>query len=185
MRRCTIVIIALLIGQVASAKLILRIPDPQKRRLQVEYRIEVTPDRSGKKFEVFPDDGFTFASDTLSVISVKEHKTGQDLLWSLVPAPNDPNRRALRISYPTPSPSEAFQVDLAVESETNQVVTDETGKITIQYETSHDTQLVVPSNYYLVACNYRVTLSEENGQLIAIVKGGERSVITFSLRHCK
>ncbi|MCX6600153.1 MAG: hypothetical protein NT025_01145 [bacterium] len=180
----------LLGGTAAQAKVRLTVVDVKNRTLQVEYQIEIKVfSFDTKKYFTFPDDGFSFADDSLKVVRVKNLESGEDLRWSLVPAKNDPNSRMLQVSHQVQlKPGQlqtTFTADLVVEGHTGNIVLNEDSTVSIRYDTSHETEFVVPANYQIVGTSERVRLAATEEGVVATTKGGEPSKLVFTIRACK
>lgn len=184
---CLAITCLFIIASIAKAELKLRVIDTAKQVLQAEYRVDIKVSTWEKKrYFTFPDDGFSFADDSIKVVSVTNLNTGEDLRWSLVPAKNDPNLKMLQVSYQVQfsqgEVTKKFPVLLVVEAQTKNITTRQDGTLNISYYTGHDITLVIPEGKCLVETNERVKIDSDEEGIIATAKGGQARKVEYSVK---
>jgi len=188
------IIIFISIAKVVSADVVIRVPDLDKRILQVAYTVAF--DKPGATDVIFPEEGFDFATSKLNVIKVADFETGTELLYEIVKLPNDTNLKALKIYFlkPIPEPKgkgrhsvqETYKVKLTVEAETDKISKDKEGRyVFLLTTTDENSSFILPQGHVLVYCNYPVIVNEEEGQIFIKVKQTGAKNLIFKTRELK
>jgi hypothetical protein len=124
--------------------------------------------------------GEGFADGPLTVLSLKDKKTGENLRFKVVQYGGSAYRnQAVRMYFPNPIPKGgSYEVELTAEAVTKNITKDKKGLYVFRFDTAQAASFVLPEGHVLQYSNYTVKIQEQEGNRVLQVKQlGEKSLI--------
>jgi len=124
--------------------------------------------------------GERFADGPLTVISLKDENTGENLRFNIVQYGGPAYRnQAVRIYFRNAIPrGGGYRIELAAEAVTKNITRDKNGLYVFTFDTAQEASFVLPKGHILKYSNYPVEAQKRGGNRVLHVKqAGEKSII--------
>ncbi|MBN1648427.1 MAG: hypothetical protein JW874_10360 [Spirochaetales bacterium] len=143
--------------------------DQTRNIMRAVYTFEET--NEGAVNETFPNNGFTFNTGDIRVISVKELNTGKNLDYEII---KKGGKQSVKINYADPLPKGAnYRIECIIEATTGNFKKVSAGIYELSFFTGYDAYFVLPKDHALIYSNLPVLLYEKDGRIMVLVKADE------------
>jgi len=150
-----------------QADVMLEAIDAHKGLLQITYTF--TDSDAGSTGFIFPPVGFDFDHGSLQVLEVVDVGTGKPIHNEVIPAPHDPTRQALKVSYEKPLPIGSYRDMRIVIRAKTAALREEDGACVLRYKTAHSLTYRPPAGHAFIGINKPGKVVVQNGRLELVI----------------